>query len=182
MTPQPVPTAPAGRPRWLIPLIVTTLAVLLLGAIVVGVTAIVLVGRAGQPTVAASASASPSPSPIPSVSPSPTYQIVDAGTACVRAVRLMPDVVDLATSAAEGVALEKVNKTKLRLTIEGLREVQPSLPAQLRGDVDDILAPLLAMDRLLRDGGSETLQFELLKARIPGLILACGVYLPSPAG
>ena len=80
MTPQPYPPPPS-RPSWLIPTIVAGLAVLLLGAIAVGIVLIATIQ--GRP--AASAKPSPSPSwspyywPTATTSPTPDDVSVELG-------------------------------------------------------------------------------------------------------
>jgi len=83
-----IPQPLSSRPRWLIPAF-AAIAALLVVAIIVGVTAIVLVGRSGGAIASGGATPSPTWSPIDWSKPSPTPYVPGPGTA--RAVGDPPE-------------------------------------------------------------------------------------------
>lgn len=168
------PTAKKS-PRRIVIIICAVTAVLVAGAITAGAIA---AGR-HAPIAPAAAAASTAPSTTPSPTPSPTMGFA---AACTEALKLLTsDSINIVTDFVNDPSLASVDEQRLTGVIDRMQAVGPSLPPAVSADWDQLTGVIVKLRTAKLTGTNDTVQTGLYPDLAPGVITACGPYVPDGA-
>jgi hypothetical protein len=131
-------------------------------------------GLVGCSSAAVDAPAAPPVSSAPATfTPGPA---LDEESACVALVPVLQDAATAILAISDHPDGSTVDRDKLDAAIAALQKIKPEVPASMRGQVDDQIGPLVALQTIFRTGQNQQLDLQAFRTSGTALGTTCLKY------